>query len=39
MAANTRVLPKMDMSINGALRMQFMTIIVSGEELLLVLPE
>jgi len=38
-AVNTRVLPIMDMSISGALRMQFTMITVSCEELLLVLPE
>ena len=33
MAANTKALPRMDMSISGALRTQFMMTIVSGEEL------
>ena len=33
MAANTKALPRMDMSISGALRTQFMMIIVSGVEL------
>jgi len=33
MAANTKALPKMDMSISGALRTQFMMTIVSGVEL------
>ena len=32
MAANTKALPRMDMSISGALRTQFMMIIVSGVE-------
>ena len=32
-AANTKALPRMDMSISGALRTQFMMIIVSGVEL------
>jgi len=31
--ANTKALPRMDMSISGALRTQFMVIIVSGVEL------
>jgi len=33
MAANTKALPRMDMSISGALRTQFMMIVVSGVEL------
>ena len=33
MAANTKALPRMDMIISGALRTQFMMIIVSGAEL------
>jgi len=33
MAANTKALPRMDMSISGALRAQFMMVIVSGVEL------
>ena len=33
MAANTKALPRMDMSISGALRTQFMMVIVSGVEL------
>ena len=33
MAANTKALPRMDMSIIGALRTQFMMIIVSGVKL------
>jgi len=33
MAANTKALPRMDMSISGALRTPFMMIIVSGVEL------
>ena len=33
MAANIKALPRMDMSISGALRTQFMMIIVSGVEL------
>ena len=33
MAANTKALPRMDMSISGALRTQFMMTIVSGIEL------
>jgi len=32
MAASTKALPKMDMSISGALRTQLMIIIVSGVE-------
>ena len=32
-AANTKALPRMDMSISGALRTPFMMIIVSGVEL------
>jgi len=32
MAANTKALPRMDMSISGALRTQFMMIKVSGVE-------
>jgi len=32
MAANTKALPRMDMSISGALRRQFMMIKVSGVE-------
>ena len=34
MAANTKALPVMDVSISGALRMQFMTTTVSKLELL-----
>ena len=33
MAANTKALPRMDMSISGALRTQFMMKIVPGVEL------
>ena len=33
MAANIKALPRMDMSISGALRTQFMMIIISGVEL------
>ncbi len=33
MAANTKALPRMDMSISGAFRTQFMMIRVSGVEL------
>ena len=33
MAANTKALPRMDMSISGALRTQFMMVAVSGLEL------
>jgi len=33
MVANTKALPRMVMSISGALRTQFMMIIVSGVEL------
>ena len=33
MAANTKALPRMDMIMSGALRTQFMMIIVSGVEL------
>ena len=33
MAANIKALPRMDMSISGALRTQFMMITVSGAEL------
>ena len=33
MAANTKALPRMDMSISGALRTQFITTIVPGVEL------
>ncbi len=33
MAANTKALPRIDMSISGALRTQFMMIRVSGVEL------
>ena len=33
MAANTKALPRMDMSISGALRTQFMMTIVPGVEL------
>ena len=32
MAANTKALPRMDMSISGALRTQFMMITFSGVE-------
>ena len=33
MAANTKALPRMDMSISGALRTQFMIVIASLVEL------
>ena len=33
MAASTKVLPIMDVSINGAFKTQFTMLIVSGEEL------
>ncbi len=33
MAVNTKALPRMDMSISGALRTQFMITTVSGVEL------
>jgi len=33
MAANTKALPRMDMSISGALRTQFMMVTVSGVKL------
>ena len=37
-AANTKALPVMDVSISGALRIQFMTTIVSELELLFIFP-
>jgi len=33
MAVNTKALPKMDMSITGTLRTQFMMVKVSGRDL------
>ena len=37
-AANTKALPVMDVSISGALRIQFMTTVVSKLELLFIFP-